>query len=58
MKTFNVKMQREFDVEFEATSIHSAEVLAQLILSQFPTGKAKLVSIEEDRAKTAAAPCA
>lgn len=45
MKKFSVKFLREFEVDIEAEDTKIAEQLAQQILSQFPAGTVKLLSV-------------
>jgi hypothetical protein len=45
MKKFNVKFQREFEVQVEADSLEIAGQLARQVLAQFPAGSCKLLSI-------------
>lgn len=50
MLTFNVTLQREFDVQVEADSLEAADAMARDILTHFPPGKAKLTSVAKDEA--------
>lgn len=50
MKKYNVTFQREFEVGIEAESTEIAEKLANQVLTQFPKGSCKLLSIIADDA--------
>lgn len=45
MNKFNAKFQREFEVQIEADDIQTAEQLARRVLTGFPAGTTKLLSI-------------
>lgn len=45
MSKFSVKFLREFEVDIQAEDTKIAEQLAQRILSQFPPGTVKLLSV-------------
>jgi hypothetical protein len=45
---YHIKFQRDFEVEFEALDMESAEKLAHDLVAQFPAGSCKLLSIYAD----------
>lgn len=45
MKKFKVKFSREFEVDVEAESGTIAEAMARSIITQFPPGTCKLLSV-------------
>lgn len=45
MNKFNVKFQRDFEVQIEADTVELAEKLANQVLAQFPKDTCKLLSI-------------
>lgn len=45
MKNFNVKFLREFEVQIQADTAATAQVLANRVLAQFPVGSCRLLSI-------------
>ena len=46
---YTVTFHSEFDVEIDAENPEHAQTLARHVLTQFPVGKLKLISVEETR---------
>jgi hypothetical protein len=46
---YTVTFHSEFDVEIDAENQEHAQTLARHVLTQFPVGKIKLISVEEAR---------
>lgn len=59
MKKFTVKFVREFEVEVQAEDASAAKLLADRVLTQFPKGTTKLLSlVAEDYVESKCAGCA